>query len=116
MQFFAYAVNVGAGPVDPTAAWAAREMVLRGKDVGWNLVSDVSLERRHHSCVTPSAPREEGGEWIEATSVDDLTELLADVIALDEDERQTRCGAQQLVVAREDGSLFGAGQAHETPP
>lgn len=48
--------------------------------------------------------------------MDDLTELLADVVALDEDERQIACGAQQLVVAREDRPLFGAGQAHETPP
>jgi hypothetical protein len=63
--------------------------------------------------VTPGTARESMSERIDLKGSDHLAELVAEMIVLDEEERDVRRAAQPAEVSRQDRSALGACMAQQ---
>ena len=113
LELLPHAVAVGAGPVDPQTARAAGEVLLRREDVRRYLVCHRGFEHSDHGCVTRYATGEEGRERIEGACMDDLTQLLTEVVAADEDDGEPTSQARHAVVSRQYRPALGASVSYQ---
>jgi hypothetical protein len=107
-EIVAYPRVMCGWPVDAAATRAAHEMVLGGEDIGGYLPVHFFLADGYDWLIATRAPCEEVCERIELVGRNDLTELLAEVVAFDEQQRRRRMLAQQLAVTRENDPPLAA--------
>jgi hypothetical protein len=116
MEFVDDMLMVGGRPIDAPAAGASDEAFLRRQHVGRNPCCRFFLGDWGYRYVAAYAARERtsGGSQIE--QLHDLLELLAKVVAADEDDGDGRWSAQEAAITRQDDTSFGPSVAQERAP
>jgi len=115
-ELLPHAVVMGARPVDPVAARALRELLLRREHVRWDLVGHLRFEHGDDWCVTHGASGEECGEWINLTCENHLPKLLAEVVAGDDEDAQIANRAHDTLISGQDYSALAAGLSDQAAP
>jgi hypothetical protein len=102
-----------SGPINPPAGRTLYEACLRGKNVRRHAVLDLRLGYRDNWLVAPGTAREGGSQRIDRKGGKHLSELIAEMITFDEEERLARPPTQQAAVAGQDRSGLGARMADQ---
>lgn len=100
-------------PVDAVAVGTCDEAILCCEHVRRYAGGDGGFRHGLDHRIAAGAAREWVGKRIESECRDDLAQLLAEMVAVDEEQRHSDCLALQPMVACQDGAALGACVAYQ---
>ncbi|MBP1688835.1 MAG: hypothetical protein H6Q33_4978 [Deltaproteobacteria bacterium] len=109
----AHPFHVRRRPVDALAARTADEARLGGINVRWYTIGNLFPRHWDHGVITARTPGEQAIQWVDGVCRKDLSQLLAEMIAGDEQQRDIGMLPRQAPVPRQDDATLRAGVAHE---